>query len=138
MLILILQVTGEDDLVVVGLEDGSVNLFLLHIAAKTMRQQLTLVQAERPHEAAVLYISASKKTEPQDGGVTPVLVTAGHDRRIFIFRLIRVGKITKLDPVGFHQLDSVPERIEVKGVSKMSMFFTDISILIYYLTHSRL
>ncbi|XP_071532604.1 uncharacterized protein [Panulirus ornatus] len=111
------QVTGEDDLVVVGLEDGSVNLFLLHIPAKSTRQQLTLVQVERPHEAAVRHISVSKKTDPKVKGATPVLVTAGEDRRMFIFRLIRVGKITKLDPVGFHQLDSLPERIEVKGES---------------------
>nr|XP_053640128.1 uncharacterized protein LOC128694174 [Cherax quadricarinatus] len=109
------QVTGEDDLVVVGLEDGSVNMFVLHIAPRTREKHLTLVQVERPHESAILHISTSKKAKPGEGGITPLLVTAGEDRRVFIFRLIRVGKITKLDPIGFHQLDSVPERIDVKG-----------------------
>lgn len=82
---------------------------------------------ERPHESAVVHISTSRKNQQEDGatkktraegrGTAPILVTSGTDRRLFIFRLIRVAKTTKLEPIGFILLDSVPERIEVKSVS---------------------
>ncbi|KAG7171595.1 hypothetical protein Hamer_G014732 [Homarus americanus] len=109
------QVTGEEDIVVVGQEDGSLNMFVLHVVPKTGKEQLTLVQVERPHETPILHINTSKKTKP-NGGATSFLVTVGEDRRIFIFRLIRVAKLTKLDPVGYYQLESVPTRIEVQGI----------------------
>ncbi|XP_050719269.1 uncharacterized protein LOC126999979 isoform X2 [Eriocheir sinensis] len=115
------QVTGEDDLVVIGLEDGSLNVFLLHLAPKTFEKRLTLIQVERPHECKIQHISTSREAEPGGGGraggqrAAPILVTSADDCRLFIFKLIRGAKLTKLDPVGFHQLKFVPERISVKG-----------------------
>lgn len=111
------QVTEEDDLVVIGLEDGSLNVFLLHLAPKTFEKRLTLIQVERPHECKIQHISTSREAEPGGGRrAAPILVTSADDCRLFIFKLIRGAKLTKLDPVGFHQLEFVPERISVKGV----------------------
>ena len=105
---------------VIGLEDGSVNVFLLHLAPKTFEKRLTLIQVERPHECKIQHISTTKETEPRGrgggGGIPPILVTSADDCRLFIFRLTRGAKLTKLEPVGFHQLACVPERISVKGV----------------------
>lgn len=113
--------TREDDLVVIGLEDGSVNVFLLHLAPKTFEKRLTLIQVERPHECKIRHISTTKEAEPRGGrgkggGTPPILVTSADDCRLFIFRLTRGAKLTKLEPVGFHQLKCVPERISIKGV----------------------
>lgn len=106
---------------VIGLEDGSLNVFLLHLTPKTLEKRLTLIQVERPHECKIQNISTSRETEPQarakgEQKEAPILVTSADDCRLFIFRLIRGAKLTKLDPVGFHQLKFVPERIIVKKV----------------------
>ncbi|KAK7078220.1 hypothetical protein SK128_023521 [Halocaridina rubra] len=111
----ICQVTEEDNLLVVGLEDGSINLYLLHITPKLSNTQLTLVQMERPHELPVVFISASSTQQKESSNHLPVVVTASEDCRIFIFCLVKAGKVTKLEPVGFHQLEAVAERVEVKG-----------------------
>ncbi|XP_063859838.1 uncharacterized protein LOC135100657 isoform X2 [Scylla paramamosain] len=112
------QVTRDDDLVVIGLEDGSVNVFLLHLAPKTFEKRLTLIQVERPHECRIQHISTTKETEPRGKGgegTPPILVTSADDCRLFLFRLTRGAKLTKLEPIGFHQLKCVPQRITVQG-----------------------
>lgn len=106
---------------VIGLEDGSLNVFLLHLTPKTLEKRLTLIQVERPHECKIQHISISKEAEPGARGkggkkMVPILVTSADDCRLFIFKLIRGAKLTKLEPVGFHQLKFVPKRISVKKV----------------------
>lgn len=120
------QISGEDDLLVLGLSDGAINVFLLHSSPKDPREKLSLVQVERPHESPVALIATRlKKTaaiekengKDENAGEAPLLVTAGEDSRLFIFRLVRVGKVTKLEPVGYYQLLDIPERIKIKSVS---------------------
>ncbi|XP_064087309.1 uncharacterized protein LOC135201958 [Macrobrachium nipponense] len=110
----ICQVAEDDNLLVVGLEDGSVILYLLHASLKTSNTQLTLVQTERPHESPVVYVTASQRYEPENSGRMSLVITASEDCRIFIFHLTRAGKTTKLEPFGFHQLGAVPDRVEIK------------------------
>lgn len=126
------QISGEDDLLVLGLSDGALNVFLLHTSPKDPREKLSLVQVERPHESPVALIATKlKKTgaiEKENGkgesaGEAPLLVTAGEDSRLFIFRLVRVGKVTKLEPVGYYQLLDIPERIKIKSVSHYGVVF---------------
>ncbi|XP_047474425.1 uncharacterized protein LOC125028883 isoform X2 [Penaeus chinensis] len=118
------QISGEDDLLVLGLSDGALNVFLLHTSPKDPREKLSLVQVERPHESPVALIATKlKKTgtidkengKDENAGEAPLLVTAGEDSRLFIFRLVRVGKVTKLEPVGYYQLLDIPERIKIKS-----------------------
>ncbi|ROT79486.1 putative WD repeat-containing protein 52 [Penaeus vannamei] len=118
------QISGEDDLLVLGLSDGAINVFLLHSSPKDPREKLSLVQVERPHESPVALIATRlKKTaaiekengKDENAGEAPLLVTAGEDSRLFIFRLVRVGKVTKLEPVGYYQLLDIPERIKIKS-----------------------
>lgn len=104
---------------VIGLENGSVNVFLLHLAPKTFEKRLTLIQVERPHECKIRHISTTKETEPRGKGgegIPPILVTSADDCRLFLFKLTRGAKLTKLEPIGFHQMKCVPQRITVQGV----------------------
>ncbi|XP_042879884.1 uncharacterized protein LOC122258162 [Penaeus japonicus] len=118
------QISGEDDLLVLGLSDGALNVFLLHTSPKDPREKLSLVQVERPHESPVAIIATTLKKTGADekenerggsSGGTPLLVTAGEDSRLFLFRLVRAGKVTKLEAIGYYQLLDIPERIKIKS-----------------------
>lgn len=121
------KISGEDDLLVLGLSDGALNVFLLHTSPKDPREKLSLVQVERPHESPVAIIATTLKKTGADekenerggsSGGTPLLVTAGEDSRLFLFRLVRAGKVTKLEAIGYYQLLDIPERIKIKSVSE--------------------
>lgn len=113
-------------MVLVGTEEGTLWLYYLHDSSPVglsrtggvgprshSTPSLTLLQVEKPHESSLTLISSSGNLA---GKKTAKIATVGADFKVFVFALVLVKRLTRLEPLGFYEVDFLPKRLTLTEV----------------------